>query len=81
MQTVFDWVTVALFIASAGLFFYRTQFERPKLRWYVALSAGCFAANELSKRDFVPLALLLIGGVLAGLVWLGTRPYGAWPGE
>lgn len=75
MQTVFDWITVAIFIATAGTFFYRTQYEWPPLYKYLALSVGCAFANYLGNSGYVFAALILIGILLAGLIWLGTRPY------
>ena len=81
METVFDWVTVCLFIAAAGLFFYRTQYERPNLWLYVALAVGCAIANWLGNNGFAVPALALIGLLLAGLIWLGTRSYDPDQGE
>ncbi len=77
MQTVFDWITVAIFIATAGTFFYRTQHEWPPLYKYLALSIGCALANRLGNMGGVYMygALVLIGVLLAALIWLGTRPY------
>jgi len=77
MQTVFDWITVAIFIATAGTFFYRTQHEWPPLYKYLALSVGCAFANRLGNLGYIYPALLLIGLLLGALIWLSTRPYDA----
>jgi hypothetical protein len=75
MQTVFDWITVSIFIATAGIFFYRTQREWPPLYKYLGLSVGCAIANQLGNLGYAVPALLLIGLLVGALVWLGTRPY------
>ena len=75
MQTVFDWITVAIFIATAGTFFYRTQHEWPPLYKYLGLSVGCMLANWLGNTGQQVPAIALIGLLLGALVWLGTRPY------
>ena len=75
MQTVFDWVTVAIFIATAGTFFYRTQREWPPLYKYLAVSVGCMIANQVGNLGYVIPALLMIGVLIAALIWLGSRPF------
>ena len=75
MQTVFDWVTVAIFIATAGTFFYRTQREWPPLYKYLAVSIGCAIANQLGNLGYYIPALLMIGALIGALIWLGSRPY------
>lgn len=75
MQTIFDWVTVAIFIATAGLFFYRTQHESPPLYKYLGLSVGCAIANQLGNMGYQIPSLALIGALIGALVWLGTRSY------
>ena len=75
MQTVFDWVTVAIFMAAAGTFFYRSQREWPPLYKYLAISIGCAIANQLGNLGFAVPALVMIGALIAALVWLGSRPY------
>lgn len=75
MQTVFDWVTVAIFIATAGTFFYRTQREWPPLYRYLGVAIGCAIANQLGNLGYFILALLMIGALIAALLWLGSRPY------
>ncbi|HXZ66961.1 MAG TPA: hypothetical protein VEH07_00060 [Alphaproteobacteria bacterium] len=75
MQTVFDWVTVAIFIAAVGTFFYRTQRESPPLYKYLAVSIGCAIANQLGNLGYYIPALLMIGALVAAVIWLGSRPY------
>jgi hypothetical protein len=86
MQTVFDWVTIAIFIATAGTFFYRTQREWPPLYKYLLVSVGCMVANQVGNigqkqgnLSFEILALVMIGGLIGALIWLGTRPYNVRP--
>ena len=75
MQTVFDWVTVAIFIATAGTFFYRTQREWPPLHRYLAVAVGCMIANQLGNLGYAVPALLMIGTLIAAVIWLGSRPF------
>jgi hypothetical protein len=77
MQTVFDWITLAIFIATAGTFFFRAQQESPPLYKYLAISVGCAFANRLGNLGYFYPALILIGLLLAALIWLGSRPYDA----
>jgi len=77
MQTVFDWITVVIFIATAGTFFYRTQREWPPLYKYLALSIGCAIANQLGNLGYAVPALVMIALLIGSLIWLGTRPYNA----
>lgn len=75
MQTVFDWVTVSLFIATAGIYFYRTRHESPPLYKYLGLSVGWAVANQIGNLGYAGAALLLIALLGGALVWLSTRPY------
>ena len=77
MRTVFDWVSVLLFIATAATFVYRNQHEQPDLLKYLAISNGCAIANELGGHGHALAALAVIGASLAALIWTGTRAYGA----
>lgn len=75
MQTVFDWVSVAIFIATAGTFFYRTQHEWPPLNRYIGVAIGCMIANELGNLGYFIPALLIIALLIAAVIWLGSRPF------
>lgn len=77
MQTVFDWITVAIFMAAAATFFHRAQRAWPPLSRYVAVAVGCMIANQLGNLGYVIPALLMICVLIGAVVWLGSRPNNA----
>jgi hypothetical protein len=74
MQTIFDWASVALFIAAAGMFWFRRRRERPHLGGYIVLSIGCAIANQLGDLGHTIIASVLIAALACALVWMATRP-------
>lgn len=67
METVYDWVTVAIFAGLVVLFLQRSLQEEPqdKLYEYLPPSVACALANYFGneKQDFIAIPLLV--GILA----------------
>lgn len=65
MQTVYDWVTLAIFAGLIVLFLQRSTSDRGEkdasLLYYLGAGVGCAAANYLGNhgQDLVAIALLL----------------------
>jgi hypothetical protein len=63
METLFDLMAIALFIATAGIFFFRYKHEDPPLAPYMLISLVCAVANWLGNNGGgVGAVLLLIAG-------------------
>jgi hypothetical protein len=63
VETLFDFMSVALFIAAAGIFFYRYRSENPPLAPYMLISLVCAVANWLGNAGGgVGAVLLLVAG-------------------
>jgi hypothetical protein len=68
METVFDWVTVALFAGIAILFLQRSAQEgepRDKMIEYIPPAAGCAFANYVGNKGLPLLAVIIILAVIA----------------
>ena len=81
METIYDWVTVAIFAGLIVLFLQRSSAEgepRDSIWQYLVASVGCAVANYLGNHpDDVPyhhaLAILVLGGTLA-YIWFVLKP-------
>lgn len=63
METLYDLMSVTLFIATAGIFFYRFRSEDPPLAPYMLISLVCAVSNWLGNNGGgVGAVLLLIAG-------------------
>ena len=75
MQTVYDWLTVAIFAGLITLFLQRSSADEPrdKIIHYAPAAVGCAVINYLGNQgqDLVAIALLL---GLAAYVWLVLKP-------
>ena len=67
METVYDWVTVAVFGALAVLFLQRSSQERPsdKITHYIPPAIGCAVSNYLGNEGFTLPAVALLVAVMA----------------
>ncbi|MEW9854474.1 XrtV sorting system accessory protein [Novosphingobium sp. M1R2S20] len=76
METVFDWLTVAIFAAIAVLFLQRSMQDEPTdTMWhYLPPTIGCAIANQLGNNGYVILAVALMMAVLMYLVYL-LKPF------
>lgn len=75
METIFDLLSVTLFIATAGLFFFRFRHENPPLAPYLLVSLVCAVGNWLGNHGggAAAVALLIAGSFLT--LHLASQPY------
>lgn len=75
METVFDLLSVVLFIVTAGLFFLRFRHEDPPLAPYLVISLVCAVGNWLGNNGggIAAVALLIAGSFLT--LHLASEPY------
>ena len=67
METVYDWITVAIFGGMVVLFLHRsTQDEPPKdtILQYLPPAVGCAFANYVGNHGQGPLSALIVVAVL-----------------
>lgn len=75
METPFDFLSVLLFCATAGTFFWRFQREDPPLAPYLGICLLCAGANWFGNNAAIPIAIgFLILGTL-GLAQLARTPF------
>ena len=80
METIYDWVTVAIFAGLIVLFLQRSSSEgepEDSIWQYLAASIGCAVANYLGNHDEIPyhavFAVVVLGGTVA-YVWYALKP-------
>ena len=80
METIYDWVTVAIFAGLIVLFLQRSSSEgepEDSIWQYLAASIGCAVANYLGNHDEIPyhdvLAVVVLVGTVA-YVWYALKP-------
>ena len=77
METVYDWITVAIFGGMVVLFLHRsTQEEPPKdtLLQYLPPAVGCALANYVGNHGQGPLSAVIVVAVLVYIA-LVLRPF------
>jgi hypothetical protein len=89
METVYDWVTVAIFAGLIVLFLQRSSGEgepQDSIWQYLAASVGCAASNYFGNQAikhgadgtpdyaFHALAILILVGTV-GYVWFALKPF------
>ncbi len=75
MNTLFDLMSVSLFIATAAMFFLRFKHEDPPLAPYIVICLVCAVGNWLGNNGAGPYA---VGFLIAGsflLVHIASLPY------
>ena len=79
LETVFDWVTLAIFAALIVLFLQRSTESEPRdnIWQYLGASIGCAVANYVGNEGHEIAAVLLIGAVLA-YVFVALKPLDGW---
>lgn len=79
METIFDWLTVAIFSGLIVLFLQRSQHDDPQdqLWHYLVASVGCAVANYFGNEGQQEIAVLIIVAVLA-FVWFVLKPLEGW---
>ncbi len=83
METIYDWVTVAVFAGLIVLFLQRSSTEgepQDSIWQYLVASIGCALANYLgnNKSGDIPyhdaLAILVLGGTVGYIVY-ALKPF------
>lgn len=78
MQTVYDWVTLAIFAGLVVLFLQRSTSERAEkdasLLFYLAAGAGCAIANYFGDQGQHLIAIVLLAATLA-LIFFCLKPF------
>lgn len=75
METMYDLLAVALFMATAGMFFLRFRHEDPPLAPYVLISLASAVGNWLGNAGHPAFAIgLLIAGAFL-LLHIASLPY------
>lgn len=79
MQTVYDWLTVAIFAGLIILFLQRSSDDVPKDKMYQYFPAaiGCAVANYLGNHEQEPLAWIMIAAI-GVYVWYVLKPLAHW---
>jgi hypothetical protein len=75
METIFDFMSVALFIAAAAMFFYRFRYENPPLAPYMLISLVCAVSNWLGNNGGGVGAVLLLVAASFYLMHLAGAPF------
>ena len=78
METIFDWVTVAIFAALIVLFLQRSMTPGPShdtIWHYVPAALGCALANYLGNHGQEIFAALTIAAVVLYAVFV-LKPFG-----
>lgn len=75
METIFDILSVTLFIAAAGLFFMRFRHENPPLWPYVLVSLIAATGNWLGNHGGGLAAVALLMGGAFFTLHLASEPY------
>jgi len=75
VETMFDLMSVLLFIATASLFFLRFQHENPPLAPYILISLVCAVGNWLGNNDGGIAAVALLSAASFFLLHLAGEPY------
>lgn len=75
METIYDWVTVAIFAGLVVLFLQRSTAEEPSDRLidYLPPALGCAVANWLGNNGYPLFAVLAIAAVGA-YTWYVLKP-------
>lgn len=75
METVFDWITVALFAALIVLFLQRSAAEVPRdtMLSYLPPAVACALGNYLGNHGY-PLPAILVIAAVPVYVWYVLRP-------
>ena len=83
METVYDWVTVAIFAGLIVLFVQRSTTEEEakqhdSLLLYLGAGVGCAVANYVGNKGMHLIAVPLIAATLFFIVYY-LRPFKIWP--
>lgn len=78
MDTVYDWVTLAIFAGLIVLFLQRSTADRPEkdvsLFYYLGAGAACAVANYLGNHDQGLVAWLLLAATIGFIIYF-LKPF------
>lgn len=75
MSTLFDLLSVSLFIATAAMFFLRFRHEDPPLAPYLVISLVCAVGNWLGNNGAGIWAVALLIAASFLLMHIASQPY------
>lgn len=75
METMFDFLSVLLFLATVSLFFLRFRDENPPLAPYILISLVCAVGNWLGNHGGGPAAVALLVAASFLLLHLASEPF------
>ena len=81
METVYDWLTLALFASLVTLFLHRSvDVEEPKdsLWQYLLAAVGCAVTNWLGNEGWDLAAIVALGATIAYILYV-LEPFGPLP--
>ncbi len=83
METVYDWVTVAIFAGLVVLFMHRSTadevpHENDHLLMYLGAGLGCAVSNYFGNEGLHVIAIPLILATL-GFIFYYLKPFQSWP--
>lgn len=81
METIFDLLSVTLFIATAGLFLVRFRHEDPPLAPYLVIALVCIIGNWLGNNGGGIAAVALMVAAAFLTLHLASQPYREDPEE
>jgi hypothetical protein len=79
MNTIYDWVTIAIFGALAILFLHRSagpERSNDRVIYYLPPAAGCAGANYLGNNDQKWIAIALTVAVVGYIIFV-LKPFDA----
>ena len=83
METIFDWISVALFSGIIVLFIHRATSgadddpDQPIIPYLVG-GVGCAVGNYFGNQGMLPLAILVLGATILYILYY-LRPIPGWP--
>ncbi len=79
METVYDWLTVAIFAGLITLFLQRSSMAEPvdTIYHYGPPAIGCAVANYFGNQGDNIVAIVIIVAILA-YIWFVLRPLAHW---
>jgi hypothetical protein len=73
METIYDWVSLAIFAGLIVLFLQRSMSERAEkdapLLYYLAAGIGCAVANYFGNHGRDLVAIFLLGATVAFIIF------------
>jgi hypothetical protein len=77
LETVYDWVTVGIFVALVVLFLQRSMQEEPedRLYQYFPPAIGCAVVNYLGNEGYAVAAVAILGAIIGYILFI-LKPFG-----